>query len=82
MLKTYELENSKTAAIAERRLKTHIITFEAAMSLSKPVIRNKEACVDALLEALPDVTVHVLRLIAEFVPYRELSIDNSAVVAC
>ena len=36
---------------------------------SKPIIRNKAECVRALSEALPDVTVHVLHLIAEFVPY-------------
>lgn len=42
------------------------------MSLCKPIIRNKTECVHALSEALPDVTEHVLRLIAEFVPYREL----------
>lgn len=44
------------------------------MSLSKQIVRNKEECVQALSGALPDITEHVLRLIAEFVPYRKLTI--------
>lgn len=45
------------------------------MSLSKHVIvRNKEECVQVLSEAMPDVTIHVLKLIAEYVPFRESSL--------
>ena len=48
------------------------------MSLSRPLAspRNEEECVDTLINALEavypdlDVTVLVIRLIAEFVPYR------------
>lgn len=47
------------------------------MSLSRPV-RNKKECTDALVDALellyPDlyVSIHILRLIAQFPPYRKL----------
>lgn len=43
------------------------------MSLSKSmIVRDKDECVRVLSEALPDVTVHVLKLIAEYVHFREL----------
>ena len=41
-----------------------------AGAMSEP-IANEEECVRALADALPDVTVHVLKLIATFVPYRK-----------
>lgn len=41
------------------------------MSVSKEIISNKQQCLQSLSEALPDITEHVLKLIAEFVPYGE-----------
>ncbi len=62
------------------------------LSLSKQAVRkqaerNKDECTEALARALEaiddaelsDVTVHVLRLIAEFVPYQQLTNETHRV---
>lgn len=78
---TYEIDSNKTKERDLLRIrKTAQIRTNArsaTMVETMPPIWNAERCTDALEEATEDIelpfeiTVHVLRIIADFVPYRK-----------
>lgn len=63
----------------ETSSKRELLQRNAMSRLTSPTkpIHNKDQCVRALSDALPEVTEHVLKLIAEFVPYREFPLEPS-----